>query len=93
MSYAVRRPGFTDKDAGRLDLARERLTESVSLRREIGFKPEEAADLVALTHLAAESGDRAAALQHLDEPEFVARSRGAKAVSGWAEQARASMLT
>ncbi|MFE5035488.1 tetratricopeptide repeat protein [Streptomyces sp. NPDC056683] len=91
MSYAVRHLGFTDKDAGRLDLARERLAESVALRREIGFRPGEAAGLLALAHLAAETGDRPAALQHLDEAQAVAQSCGAKAVSGWVEQARASM--
>ncbi|QWA25736.1 tetratricopeptide repeat protein [Streptomyces sp. JCM17656] len=39
MSYAVRHLGFADKDAGHFDQARERLTESVTLRREIGFRP------------------------------------------------------
>ncbi|MER5790021.1 tetratricopeptide repeat protein [Streptomyces sp. NPDC001980] len=91
MSYAIRHLGFADKDAGRLDLARERLTESVSLRREIGFRPGEAAGLVALAYLAAETGNRPVALQYLDEAQAVAQSCGAKAVSGWVEQARTSM--
>ncbi|MFJ9537465.1 tetratricopeptide repeat protein [Streptomyces sp. NPDC101225] len=88
MSYAIRHLGFADKDAGRLDRARERLTESVTLRRAIGFRPGEAAGLVALAYLAAETGDRAAAVRHLDEAEAVAEECGAKAVSGWVEQAR-----
>ncbi|MEW1777950.1 tetratricopeptide repeat protein [Streptomyces sp. NPDC086777] len=91
MSYAVRHLGFADKDQGRLDLALERLTESVALRREIGFKPGEAAGLVALAYLAEETGDRPTALQRLDEAQSVAQSCGAEAVSGWVEQARASM--
>ncbi|MFF4112051.1 tetratricopeptide repeat protein [Streptomyces sp. NPDC001714] len=90
MSYAVRHLGFADKDAGYFEQARERLTESVSLRREIGFRPGEAAGLVALAYLAAETGDRPVALQHLDEAQAVAQSCGAKAVSGWVEQARTS---
>ncbi|MDX2699330.1 tetratricopeptide repeat protein [Streptomyces ipomoeae] len=89
MSYAVRHLGFADKDAGHVDQARERLTESVRLRREIGFRPGEAAGLVALAYLAAETGDPSVALRHLDEAQSVAESCGAKAVSGWVEQARA----
>ncbi|MFM9556771.1 MULTISPECIES: tetratricopeptide repeat protein [Streptomyces] len=88
MSYAIRHLGFADRDAGRFDRARERLTESVALRREIGFRPGEAAGLVALAYLAAETGDPAAATRHLDEARSVAESCGAKAVSGWIEEAR-----
>ncbi|MEU6196790.1 tetratricopeptide repeat protein [Streptomyces sp. NPDC047061] len=88
MSYAIRHLGFADKDTGHFEQARERLTESVALRREIGFRPGEAAGLVALAYLAAETGDPSAALHHLDEAESVAESCGAKAVSGWVEQAR-----
>ncbi|MFF7469310.1 tetratricopeptide repeat protein [Streptomyces sp. NPDC008092] len=91
MSYAVRHLGFVDKDAGDFDRARKKLTESVALRREIGFRPGEAAGLVALAYLAAETGNRPLALRHLDEAQTVAQGCGAKAVSGWVEQARASM--
>ncbi|MEU9406021.1 tetratricopeptide repeat protein [Streptomyces sp. NPDC048281] len=91
MSYAVRHLGFVDRDAGDFDGAREKLTESVALRREIAFRPGEAAGLVALAYLAAETGDRPTALQHLDEAEAVARSCGAKAVSGWVEEARTAI--
>ncbi|MFF7241825.1 tetratricopeptide repeat protein [Streptomyces collinus] len=87
MSYAIRHLGFADKNAGRFEQARERLTESVTLRREIGFKPGEAAGLVALAYLAAETGDPSTALRHLDEARPVAESRDAKAVLGWIEQA------
>ncbi|MDH6589652.1 hypothetical protein M2161_008758 [Streptomyces sp. SAI-133] len=89
MSYAIRHLGFADRDAGHFDRARERLTESVALRREIGFKAGEAAGLVALAYLAAETDDSPAAFRHLDEAQSVADSCGAKAVSGWIEQARA----
>ncbi|MEU9987384.1 tetratricopeptide repeat protein [Streptomyces sp. NPDC048045] len=88
MSYAIRHLAFADKDAGRFDQARERFTESVALRREIGFRPGEAAGLVALAYLAAETGDPSTALRRLDEAESVAESCGAKAVSGWIEEAR-----
>ncbi|GGM86675.1 tetratricopeptide repeat protein [Streptomyces fuscichromogenes] len=89
MSYAVRHLGFADRDAGRFEQARERLAESVALRREIGFRPGEAAGLVALAYLAAETGDPSTAFRHLDEARSVAEECGAKAVSGWIEQARA----
>ncbi|MBJ7005050.1 tetratricopeptide repeat protein [Streptomyces griseofuscus] len=88
MSYAVRHLGFADKDAGRFERARERLTESVALRREIGFAAGEAAGLVALGYLAAETGDPATASGHLDEARKVAESCGAATVSGWVEEAR-----
>jgi tetratricopeptide (TPR) repeat protein len=88
MSYAIRHLGFADRDAGHFDQARERLTESVTLRRDIGFRPGEAAGLVALAYLAAETGDPSAALHHLDEAQSVVESCGAKAVSAWIEQAR-----
>ncbi|MEU9289925.1 tetratricopeptide repeat protein [Streptomyces sp. NPDC048275] len=87
MSYAIRHLGFADKDAGHFDQARERLTESLTLRREIGFRPGEAAGLVALAYLAAETGDPSAAFHHLDEAQSVAESCGAKAVLGWIDQA------
>ncbi|MGW5284299.1 tetratricopeptide repeat protein [Streptomyces collinus] len=87
MSYAIRHLGFADKNTGHFEQARERLTESVTLRREIGFKPGEAAGLVALAYLAAETGDRSTAFHHLDEARSVAESCDAKAVLGWIEQA------
>ncbi|GLX50340.1 hypothetical protein Shyhy01_32900 [Streptomyces hygroscopicus subsp. hygroscopicus] len=88
MSYAVRHLGFADREAGLFERARERLTESVALRREIGFRAGEAAGLVALAYLAAETGEREAAYRHLDEAEAVAESCGAHAVSGWVDKAR-----
>ncbi|MFJ9742210.1 tetratricopeptide repeat protein [Streptomyces sp. NPDC101166] len=88
MSYAVRHLGFADRDAGHFEQARERLTESVRLRREIGFRAGEAAGLVALAYLAAETGGSSEALHHLDEAQSVAESCGAKAVCGWIEEAR-----
>ncbi|MFE9498948.1 tetratricopeptide repeat protein [Streptomyces collinus] len=87
MSYAVRHLGFADKNAGDFEQARDRLAESVTLRRELGFRPGEAAGLVALAYLAAETGDPATASRHLDEAESVAESCDAKTVLGWIEQA------
>lgn len=88
MSYAVRHLGFAAVEAGRLDRAREALTESVALRREIGFVPGIAAGLVALAHLCVDTDDREAAVRYLDEARSVAEQCGAKGVLGWIEQAR-----
>ncbi|MFF8994691.1 tetratricopeptide repeat protein [Streptomyces sp. NPDC014983] len=88
MSYAVRHLGFADREAGRFERARERLAESVALRREIGFREGEAAGLVALAYLAAETAEREAGYRYLDEAEAVAESCGAHAVSRWVDEAR-----
>ncbi|WRZ88413.1 tetratricopeptide repeat protein [Streptomyces sp. NBC_01007] len=88
MSYTVRHLGFAEKEAGRFDRARALLTESVSLRRDIGFLPGVAAGLVALGYLSAETGDSEAAIGHLDEAQNIAEQCGAEGVSGWIERAR-----
>ncbi|MFE9880782.1 tetratricopeptide repeat protein [Streptomyces sp. NPDC005784] len=93
MSYSVRHLGFTEKEAGRFDRARAQLTESVSLRREIGFLPGVAAGLVALGYLSAETGDREAAIGYLDEARTTAEQCGAKGVLGWDERARSQIST
>jgi hypothetical protein len=62
LSYAVRHLGFADIAAGAGSAARERLEESVRLRREIGFSPGVAAGLVALAYLTAGEGHRDDAL-------------------------------
>jgi hypothetical protein len=90
MSYAVRHLAFADLAAGRRAVARERLAESVRLRREIGFRPGVAAGLVALAHVTAEEGDRERALALVDEAEVEARESGARGVLAWVEQARAT---
>jgi hypothetical protein len=48
MSYALRHLGIAAHAAGRLDEARERLEESVRLRREVGFMAGVAANMVGL---------------------------------------------
>ncbi|MFI9152314.1 hypothetical protein [Streptomyces sp. NPDC053367] len=64
------------------------MTEPVRLRREIGFRPGEAAGLVALAYLTAETGDPSAALRYLDEAQSVAEGCGAEAVLKSVEEAR-----
>src|SRR5450755_1707084 len=56
MSEALRHLGIAEHRAGRLDTARERLEESLQLRREIGLMPGVAANLVGLAYIAAGGG-------------------------------------
>jgi len=56
LSYAARHLGFAQAEAGRLDAAREKLEESVRLRRDIGFDQGVAAGLLALAQLAHHDG-------------------------------------
>jgi Flp pilus assembly protein TadD len=51
MSEALRHLGIAEHRAGRLDTARQRLEESVRLRREIGLMPGVAANLVGLAYI------------------------------------------
>lgn len=91
LSYAVRHLAFADMAAGRMETARERLEESVRLRRELGFTPGVAAGLLALADLAAEVGDKDDAAALLDEADSSARACGADGVLRWIEEARAEL--
>ncbi len=91
LSYAARHLGFADMAEGRLDRARERLEESVRLRREAGFQPGVAAGLLSLAQLAARAGHRDQAMALLDEAAAVAEASGAQGVLGWIGQARTAL--
>ncbi|MGN9838349.1 tetratricopeptide repeat protein [Nonomuraea sp. H19] len=80
LSYVLRHLGIADHVAGRLEAARERLEESVRLRREIGFLPGVAANLVGLAYIAAGGGRRDDAIRLLDEARAVAEAGDAKGV-------------
>jgi hypothetical protein len=89
LSYAARHLGFADMTAGDTAAARERLTESLRLRRDIVFMPGVAAALLALAELEAESGDREAVGPLLDEATAVAEASDAQRVLEWIAEARA----
>ncbi len=91
MSYALRHLGIAEHTAGRLDAARERLEESVRLRREIGFLPGVAANLVGLAHIAAEQCHRDEALALVEEAGAIAVASGAQGILRSVEQARAQL--
>lgn len=90
-SYVLRHLGFAAHNDGRVAQARELLAESTSLRREIGFLPGVAANLIGLAHLAGEAGQRDEALVLLAEADSIAEASGAHGVLRWVEQARAQL--
>jgi tetratricopeptide (TPR) repeat protein len=87
LSYALRHLGFADHEAGRLDAAKERFTESVRLRREVGFLPGVAANLIGLVYVAAEQGHRDEAIALAAEARAVADECGADRIIAQAEEA------
>ncbi len=91
MSYALRHLGFAEHVAGRLAAARERLEESVRLRREIGFLPGVAANLVGLAYIASGEGRHDDVIQLLDEADSIAQSSGAHGITRQVAEARADL--
>ena len=91
ISYALRHLGFTEYSAGRFDEARQMFEESTRLRREVGFLPGVAANLIALGEVVGEQDGQAAGLALITEAEAIARECGARGVLGWAAEARAEL--
>jgi tetratricopeptide (TPR) repeat protein len=93
LSYAVRHLGFAAMAGGDLHEAERLLTESVELRRELGFTAGVAAGLLALAELAATAGDERRAHGLLDEATEVAKEAGAAGILRWIEAGRAELST
>jgi tetratricopeptide (TPR) repeat protein len=91
MSDALRHLGIAEHVAGRLDDARERLEESVRLRRELGLLPGVAANLVGLAYIAAADGRRADARALLEEAAAIAEGAGAHRITRQVDEARAEL--
>ena len=93
LSYSLRHLGIADHAAGRLDAARERLEESARLRRELGWLPGVAANMVGLIYIAAAQGrhDDASALAR--EAAAIAEAGGATSISRQVEDAREHLRT
>ena len=91
MSYALRHQGIAEHAADRLGAAQERLEESVRLRREIGFMPGVAANLVGLAYIAAGQGRRDDALALIEEAGAIAAASGAHGIMRHVEEARAQL--
>jgi tetratricopeptide (TPR) repeat protein len=88
MSDALRHLGIAEHAAGRLDAARQRLEESVRIRREIGLLPGVAANLVGLTYIAAGQGRHDDALALAAEAGAIAEASNAHAIVRQVEEAR-----
>lgn len=88
MSYALRHLGIADHMAGNLDAARTHLEESTRLRRELGFWPGVAANLIGLAYLAAQQERRDEAAARLTEAEELARTSDSHGVLLWIAGAR-----
>lgn len=91
LSYALRHLAFAAQDAGSLDRARGLLEESAELRRQIGFMPGVAANLVALAYLAGEQDRRDEAIALVEEAAAIAKASAAQGVLRWADDARAHL--
>lgn len=91
MSYALRHLAIADHAAGLLDTAREQLEESVRLRRETGFMPGVAANLVGLAYIAAAEGRRDNALALIEEASAIATADGARGIMRQVDEARTQL--
>jgi len=88
MSYALRHIGIVQHMAGRLDEARAHLSESTRLRRELGFLPGVAANLIGLAHLAAQQERRDDAAARLKEATELAERTESHGILRWVAGAR-----
>jgi tetratricopeptide (TPR) repeat protein len=91
MAEALRHLGIAEHAAGRLDAARERLEESVRLRREAGLLAGVASNLVGLIYIAAAQGRRDDAQALAREAAAIAQAAGAHAITRQVEQARGQL--
>ncbi|MCW2877639.1 MAG: hypothetical protein JWQ95_1739 [Sphaerisporangium sp.] len=91
ISYALRHLGIAEHVAGRLDAARERLEESTRIRRELGFMPGVAANLVGLAYIAAGQDRRDDALALIEEAGTIAETSGAQSIMREVEEARTQL--
>ncbi|MFI9784268.1 tetratricopeptide repeat protein [Kitasatospora sp. NPDC051984] len=88
LSYVLRHLGIADHTTGQLDSARAHLEESTRLRRELGFLPGVAANLIGLAFLASQQERREDAAALLAEAAELAEKSEAFGVQGWVAGAR-----
>ena len=91
MSEVLRHLGIAAHRAGQLETARQRLGESVRLRREIGLMPGVAANMVGLAYIAAGGGHRDEALALLKEAGAIAEASGAHRITRQVEESLAQL--
>lgn len=88
LSYVLRHLGFVEHMAGRPDTAGEHFEESTRLRRDLGFLPGVAANLITLAEFAAEQDRRDDAAALLKEAHELAESTESHGVLRWVAAAR-----
>ncbi|MFE3268691.1 tetratricopeptide repeat protein [Streptomyces sp. NPDC059215] len=88
LSYVLRHLGFAEHMAGRPDAAGEHFEESTRLRRDLGFLPGVAANLITLAEFAAEQDRRDDAAALLKEADELAESTESHGVLRWVAAAR-----
>jgi tetratricopeptide (TPR) repeat protein len=91
LSYALRHLGIASQQAGQLDAARSLLEESTALRRELGFLPGVAANLVGLIYIAAAQGRPTDAQALAAEATTVAEAAGATKIQAQITEARSHL--
>lgn len=88
VAYAARHLGFAFAEAGEVDAAREKLEESLRLRRELNFGPGIAAALLGLAELAHRTGDPPRARALVEEADSAAVANGADGIRRWITELR-----
>ena len=91
MSETLRHLGIAAHVGGDMDSARQRLEESTRLRRELGFLPGVASNLVGLTYIAAAQGRAGDAAALIAEGRQIAQAAGADRILQQLNEARAAI--
>lgn len=91
MAETLRHLGIAAHSGGDMDSARQRLEESTRLRRELGFLPGVASNLVGLAYIAAAQGRAGDALGLIAEGSEIARAAGADRIVQQFSEARAAI--
>lgn len=91
LSYAARHIGFARAEAGDLPAAKEKLEESLHLRRALDFQPGVAAALLALAELAHRDNNPTDARTLLTEADTVALASNAHGIRKWIAATRAEL--
>ena len=91
LSYVLRHLGIAEHAVGRLEEARRFLEDSTRLRRDLGFRPGVAANLVGLSYIAAAQDRREEAIAMLEEAADIADSSGAYGIARQIDEALAAV--
>lgn len=91
MAETLRHLGIAAHASGDMDRARQRLEESTRLRRELGFLPGVASNLVGLAYIAAAQGRAGDAVALIAEGRQIAQAAGADRILQQLDEARTAI--